>query len=675
MEFVGLFLFLTFHSCFSLPEQGKWVTQMNNVQPGNHYVAFTKSMYNQSTVSLQVECSSENADCKVGLSWILRYSPCAEEYINLDVDGYNRKEVYFNIPYFKQIDYEYQYAYYLRSQSETLACQENIHLKDYRNANFTVHKVETKESMNNITVGAAEGSSQKQQDINPAVNPPAANPPATNPPATNPPAVNPPAVNPPAVNPPAVNPPAANVPASTGKAAETPSKTANEASKEQPNKETPASKSKRSPEEQPANTKDAAVPPTVKATTAAANKGKQPKPGGGNPNYVIAKTWEDGIYLLVVNIWTPGESENQGKEDKDKTFNITMTVQMKAEHGFLSAIEWPLLVFYGVMCIVYVIYGLVWLVLLACNWRDILRIQFWIGGVIVLGMLEKAIFYAEYQTINSTGSSVKGAVVFAELVSCLKRTVARMLVVIVSMGFGIVKPRLGPMLHKVLGMGGLYFILGSVEGCLRVLKPKGDTTNQALLASIPLAVLDASICWWVFTSLMQTVRTLRLRRNIVKLSLYRHFTNTLIFTVIASVGYMIWSIKMHKFTACLSDWKEIWVDDAFWHLLFSVMLAVIMILWRPTNNNQRYAFSPLLDAADEEDVEPLVSDAFDTVKMRGLKGQNGSPRQKTPNDKTEEDLKWIEENIPASVADTALPGILDSDEEIMTTKYEMSKMQ
>jgi hypothetical protein len=34
---------------------------------------------------------------------------------------------------------------------------------------------------------------------------------------------------------------------------------------------------------------------------------------------------------------------------------------------------------------------------------------------------------------------VKGAAVFAELVSCLKRTLARMLIVIVSLGFGIVK--------------------------------------------------------------------------------------------------------------------------------------------------------------------------------------------------------------------------------------------
>lgn len=28
-----------------------------------------------------------------------------------------------------------------------------------------------------------------------------------------------------------------------------------------------------------------------------------------------------------------------------------------------------------------------------------------------------------------------------------------------------------------------------------------------------------------------------------------------------------------------------------------------MILWRPTNNNQRYAFTPLLDNPEDEDDE------------------------------------------------------------------------
>ena len=67
-------------------------------------------------------------------------------------------------------------------------------------------------------------------------------------------------------------------------------------------------------------------------------------------------------------------------------------------NGYLSVIDYPLLVFYGCMCAVYIIMGLVWLVLCSLHWRDLLRIQFWIGGVIFLGMLEKAMFLVSRST-------------------------------------------------------------------------------------------------------------------------------------------------------------------------------------------------------------------------------------------------------------------------------------
>uniref|UniRef100_A0A1L8DK40 Putative lung seven transmembrane receptor n=3 Tax=Nyssomyia neivai TaxID=330878 RepID=A0A1L8DK40_9DIPT len=377
-----------------------------------------------------------------------------------------------------------------------------------------------------------------------------------------------------------------------------------------------------------------------------------------NPLFTITK---DGVYFFTLRI------------ESIQEFNASVLVEIKGPHGYLSAFDWPLLPFYGAMCGIYVLFGVAWLTVSFLQWRDLLRIQFWIGGVIFLGMLEKAMFYAHYQTINSTGVSIKSVLLLAEWVSCAKRTLARMLVIIVSLGFGIVKPRLGPMLHRVVGTGALYFILACVESYLRVVQTINDRSNQILVASIPLAVLDSAICWWIFTSLVQTTRTLRLRRNMVKLSLYRHFTNTLIFAVIASVIFMLYSLKSHRMASC-SDWKELWVDDAFWHILFSSLLLVIMILWRPTNNNQRYAFTPLLDNPEDEDddeEEQFVSDAYG-VKMRGT--HSISPRASRSATNDEDDLKWVEENIPAAIADAALP-ILDSDEEIVNTKFEVSKMQ
>ncbi|XP_072786123.1 transmembrane protein 87A isoform X2 [Taeniopygia guttata] len=391
----------------------------------------------------------------------------------------------------------------------------------------------------------------------------------------------------------------------------------------------------------------------------------------------VIKTWRDGPYIFIVQISTAKNSTARLKRTERTTPSsyqnklFTMTVELKGPYEYLSLADYPLMIFFMVMCIVYVFFGVLWLAWSACYWRDLLRIQFWIGAVIFLGMLEKAVFYAEFQNIRYTGESVQGAVILAELLSAVKRSLARTLVIIVSLGYGIVKPRLGVTLHKVVMAGALYLLFSGMEGVLRV---TGAQNDLASLAFIPLAFLDTALCWWIFISLTQTMKLLKLRRNVVKLSLYRHFTNTLILAVAASIVFIIWTTMKFRLVDCQSDWQELWVDDAIWRLLFSMILFVIMILWRPSANNQRFAFSPLSEEEDDdEQKEPMLKESFEGMKMRSTKQEpNGNVKA---NKVQEDDLKWVEENVPSSVTDVALPALLDSDEERMITHFERSKME
>ncbi|XP_037602599.1 transmembrane protein 87A-like [Sebastes umbrosus] len=388
----------------------------------------------------------------------------------------------------------------------------------------------------------------------------------------------------------------------------------------------------------------------------------------------VAKSWEDSPYLFIVKVhpvYRGVEDEDIGAEQVN--FAFTMKVEMRGPHDFSSPADWPLMMFFMIMCIVYVLFGALWLFWCACYWRDLLRIQFWIGAVIILGMLEKAVFYSEYQSIRYKGDFVQGAVIFAELLSALKRSLARILVLIVSLGYGIVKPRLGTTVHRLVAVGLLYLLFSSVEGVLRV--TGGFYGTVALVANLSLSLIDSCVMWWIFISLSQTTRLLKLRRNIVKLSLYQHFTNTLIFSVVASIIFIIWTTKVFKLVDCQTGWRDLWVDDAFWRLLFSTILLVIMVLLRPSANSQRFSHSPLIDEEDDEEEakEPMLNEALEGMKMRGSKpDSNGSQKLLS---KEDEDLKWVEENIPTTVADVALPVMLDEEEEIMKTKMERSKME
>lgn len=81
---------------------------------------------------------------------------------------------------------------------------------------------------------------------------------------------------------------------------------------------------------------------------------------------------------------------------------------------------------------------------------------------------------------------------------------------------------------------------------------------------------------------------------------------------------------MHKVTECA--WKNLYIDYAFWHVLFSILLSVIAFLWRPNQNNQKYAFVPSIDD-DGEQEDFLPSARFSDTKLRLKPNQNTVPSE------------------------------------------------
>ena len=388
-----------------------------------------------------------------------------------------------------------------------------------------------------------------------------------------------------------------------------------------------------------------------------------------------------GTYYRVVNITKTGsfyigwyiQAIQGGSVSPDY---ITLTIKAKDKHGYLEGKDYPLVLFYGLMSGVYALLTLIWLLVCGYHWRDILQVQLWIGGLLILSMIEMSVYCNKYMQVNNGYRVADALVVFGELLSTFKHGLSRVLVLVICMGFGIVKPKLGSSKHLVFALGLAYCLFLSIDSIYeRIVAPyKPMTMRQQLYAFIPRAVINAIMIWWIIVSLVSTIRTLRLRRNVIKLSLYRHFSNCLIFAIVSFIAFEAWWRHLTK-DGCVKNWKEYWLsDEIFWNLLFTLVLIVIMVLWRPTVNNSRYAFSPLLDADEEEEEEEAINEAFEGMKLRNIK-KNGSTAGGTKKTNIDEDLKWVEENIPSTIGDTVFETFVDSDEEKEQRKYEMSKMQ
>ena len=373
------------------------------------------------------------------------------------------------------------------------------------------------------------------------------------------------------------------------------------------------------------------------------------------------------IYIVSISLYADHSQE------KIKEFSLTYTLEMKNWYGYLNLVDYPGLIFYGVMVGVYTILGIVWIILLTISYKDILKLQFWIALVIFLGMLEKAFFVAMYSTVNQTGGHVENRPLYiiAELISSAKKSLARMLLIIVSLGYGTVKPSLGAQMNKVIAAGGIYGVFSFLDGITRAYSLTDDTgDNTEYFSMIPLVIIDSIILYWVITAIKDTRHVLRLRRNTIKLSFYTHLIYTIAFAIVVGIIFMLWSIIYLRTSVCLQNWRELWLDDAFWHILFTFILIVIMILWRPSTNPERLFYAVVYEEDDFDEPEQGPNENFGDIKMRKVDNESKG----TLATQVEDDLKWAEENLPTSAIDTLLPLIADSDEEVMTTKFEQSKM-
>lgn len=91
------------------------------------------------------------------------------------------------------------------------------------------------------------------------------------------------------------------------------------------------------------------------------------------------------------------------------------------------------------MTIAYLVVGLIWIILSAIHWSHLLMLQNCIAGVIFLGMVECITWCFDFLLYNITGNFNWGAIAIGVLTSTISRTVSRLLVLSVSMGFGVVR--------------------------------------------------------------------------------------------------------------------------------------------------------------------------------------------------------------------------------------------
>ncbi|KAH7514762.1 hypothetical protein FEM48_Zijuj11G0124900 [Ziziphus jujuba var. spinosa] len=237
------------------------------------------------------------------------------------------------------------------------------------------------------------------------------------------------------------------------------------------------------------------------------------------------------------------------------------------------------------------------------------------GLSIALGMCEMAVWYFAYVNFNSTGTRPMGITLWAVTFSSVKKTLSRLLLLVVSMGFGVVKPTLGGITSKVLLLGLIYFVaseaLELVEHLGNINEFPGKTK---IFLVLPVAFLDAWFILWIFSSLSKTLE--KLQDGCI---MYAFGTR---FSMLLSIAWIGFELYFNATDPLSELWKIAWVIPAFWTLLAYSLLVVICVLWAPSSNPTRYTYSE--EAGDELDEEGIALTGSSATNLSGMAAKGDS---------------------------------------------------
>ncbi|KAI9225145.1 lung seven transmembrane receptor-domain-containing protein [Blastocladiella britannica] len=285
-------------------------------------------------------------------------------------------------------------------------------------------------------------------------------------------------------------------------------------------------------------------------------------------------------------------------------------------HGLLPAIDYPKMPFVGFTCLIYLTVFLLWMGKSAMHWNEILPIQKYISGVIAFLVFETAINYFYLLDWNNRGEQSWALLVLSALLNSARNSVSLFILLIVSLGYGVLKPSLGDDMKRCQILAAVHLVFGALYTGF-TLKQSDHKSPFILLVALPLAITLTAFYIWTLTALTATTQHLQLRRQHFKLHMYTILWRVLLFAGINLALYFItnavWFARRDDVVFVARWWPYRWfVVDGWLNALYSVAMLAVCWQWRPTENNARYGLEEILADPLEDEFE-LGDGEYDAV--------------------------------------------------------------
>ena len=328
-------------------------------------------------------------------------------------------------------------------------------------------------------------------------------------------------------------------------------------------------------------------------------------------------------------------------------------VEFRNAYGELPAAQIPKLPFYGGLTIVYAVVGIFWGFLYAQNRHDILPVQHYITAIIIFLILEQLITWGFYGTSaialcpptnvldnqNQHGNNFgnKVLLIVTAILNAGRNSFSFFLLLIVCMGYGVVKPSLGKTMTYVRILAITHFIFGVIYGITSLTVAPDAAGPMVLLVIMPLAASLTAFYVWTLNSLSATMKDLLARKQSVKAMMYRR----LWWCILGSILVIFAFFFFNSFTIASrndpdfvpNNWKARWfILDGWLNLVYLFDICFVAYLWRPTANNRRFAMSNEVSVSPPSAFRLLIS--FSSPKTKKAASKSPTLASPSPTKKT-----------------------------------------
>lgn len=243
----------------------------------------------------------------------------------------------------------------------------------------------------------------------------------------------------------------------------------------------------------------------------------------------------------------------------------------------------------------------------------------------------------DYFVWNTEGTRSYFVIWIGVLGGVFKQGISRCLIVMVSLGWGVVRDSLGSTMTTIVFLGTLYVVTSAVSEMMIVFAIEDNNTlstseereilSVAKFTTLAVAAVNVIFIMWILDALNNTMMYLENMKQARKLERFLKLRCIFLLAIMMAVFWAVFTLVDTVHDEGIVAEEHAWAVEAATEVNYLFILVGVAILWKPNPAAREYAFAmeiPSIGGDDELELSGAVpSAAYTDDEGSNSGGKNG----------------------------------------------------